>query len=122
MNDWRDPVENPVTQREQDMLDNYGYDHDGPGLPSAGGLLGWLGRSMQRNATRRANRWAYWNVPGLRSWLRFRRAGPLGRVGCVIQLLIQVAVLTVMVLVGLQLADGSVIMQGLLAQLQGLLP
>lgn len=122
MNDWREQANDPGPHQQQDELDNYGYGHDGPGPLGSGGVFGWLGRSMQRRASRDVRRWAYWNVPGLRGWLRFRQAGPLGRVGCVIQLLIQVAVLTVMVLVGLQLANGSAIMQELLAELQTLIP
>jgi hypothetical protein len=77
--------------REPDQ-DEYGYDRSPS--PRAGGILGWLARSFQRSTTTRARRWAYWNVPFLRSYLRYREAGPLGRLGCVVQLLIQVAVMT----------------------------
>ena len=112
----------PRASREEDEQTNYGYGHETPGPLNAGGLLGWLGRSAQRSTERRARRWVYWNVPFFRSWVRYRQAGPLGRVGCVIQLLIQVALLTVTVYITLQLFGGTDLLQMLISTVQTALP
>ncbi|GAB4574320.1 MAG: hypothetical protein Kow0077_20250 [Anaerolineae bacterium] len=109
MGTWRDP-------------DNWADNDGGDGLLDGGGLLGWLGRNARRSTSRRARRWLYWKVPFVGQWLRYRQSGPLGRVGCVIQLLIQVAIFTVVVLVVLQLLNNTDLLQSWLAQFQSAIP
>jgi hypothetical protein len=98
---------------DNNQADEFGYKRGG--MFGSGGILGWIGRSLQRSTERKARRWLYWNVPFMRSFVRYRQSGPLGRLGCVIQLLIQVAFLTISVLVMLQIT-------GISAQLESLLP
>ncbi|MBN2472151.1 MAG: hypothetical protein JXN59_15620 [Anaerolineae bacterium] len=118
---FSDP-DNPRDDRLQDELNNYGYGHAGPGPLRGGGLLGWLGRSARRSTEHRARRWVYWNVPFFRSWQRYRRAGRLGRAGCVVRLLIQVAILTVMGYVMFQLAGSTGVLESMWSTIQGALP
>ncbi|GEM_PF-6164394 len=92
-------------------------------LPTPPG--GWIGRifilffegfrrSTRRSVENRARRWMYWNVPFLRTFMRFRNAGPLGRVGIVIQLIISVGLMVVVALVLLNVVQTTDLLQAVL--------